>query len=95
MEDQVIIKTVRDFLNCLRQGKYTTVGSYPVFFLTDDGGALSYDCAFEEVFIIARAIRDESSGGWRVVAFDVNWEDPDLYCDHTGERIESAYAENL
>jgi hypothetical protein len=28
-----------------------------------------------------------------VEALDVNWENPDLYCDHCGARIESAYAE--
>lgn len=28
----------------------------------------------------------------RVVAADVNWEDPDMFCD-CGARIESAYAE--
>jgi hypothetical protein len=28
-----------------------------------------------------------------VEALDVNWEDPDLFCDHCGNRIESAYAE--
>jgi hypothetical protein len=28
-----------------------------------------------------------------VEALDVNWEDPSLYCDHCGARIESAYAE--
>jgi hypothetical protein len=25
---------------------------------------------------------------------EVNWEDPDLFCDHCGARIESAYAED-
>jgi len=24
---------------------------------------------------------------------DINWENPFLYCDNCGERIESAYAE--
>jgi hypothetical protein len=25
---------------------------------------------------------------------DINWEDPDLICDHCRKRIESAYAED-
>jgi hypothetical protein len=29
---------------------------------------------------------------WKPVAFEINWEDPDLICIHSGERIESAYA---
>jgi hypothetical protein len=28
------------------------------------------------------------------VALEANWEDPDLFCDHCGDRIESAYAES-
>jgi len=27
------------------------------------------------------------------VALQPNWEDPELFCDHCGSRIESAYAE--
>jgi hypothetical protein len=27
------------------------------------------------------------------VALEVNWENPELFCDHCGNRIESAYAE--
>jgi hypothetical protein len=88
------IETVRDFLECLREGAYTSVGSYPKFFLTDDGGALSFKTAREEVWQIARAIRDVERNGWRVVACDVNWEDPELFDDHSGERIQSAYAED-
>jgi len=28
-----------------------------------------------------------------VIAAEVNWEDPDLYCADSNERIPSAYAE--
>jgi hypothetical protein len=38
-------------------------------------------------------VRHKVNDGWRVVACDTNWEDGELYCDHSGERIESAYAE--
>jgi hypothetical protein len=38
-------------------------------------------------------MRNKVNDGWRVVACDTNWEDASLYCDHSGERIESAYAE--
>ncbi len=31
----------------------------------------------------------------RVIGCEVNWEDPELFCDITGARIESAYAEDL
>jgi hypothetical protein len=38
-------------------------------------------------------MRHGVNDGWRVIGCDVNWEDPSLYCDHTGARIPSAYAE--
>ncbi len=89
--------TVREFLDSLREGKYSSVGSYPLYWVTSDGGVLSYEACRAEVWRIARAIRDWDwdSGGWRVTGYDVNWEDPELYCDHTNKRIESTYAEEL
>lgn len=85
--------TVREFLQSLREGRFTSLGSYPKFWLASDGGVLSYEACRANCGRIARAIRDASSDGWRVVACDINWEDPELYCDHTNERIASAYAE--
>jgi predicted amidophosphoribosyltransferase len=40
-------------------------------------------------------IRENITSGcqqdWEVIGSDVNWEDADLFCDHCGEKIESAY----
>jgi hypothetical protein len=88
--------TVREFLDSLRDGGYTSTGCYPKYWLCADGGTLSYKTCVSEVWLIARAIRDRDrpdGSQWRVVACDVNWEDPDMYDDHSGDRIESAYAE--
>lgn len=85
--------TVAWFLGTL-DGKYTSHGSYPKYWLASDGGTLSYEACREECGQIARAIRDNDNSGWRVVGCDVNWEDPDMFCDHTGKRIESAYADD-
>lgn len=85
--------TFKEVCQFLREGKYTSVGSYPTFFITNDGGVLSHEAVRENIFQIGRAMRDKLDDGWRIVGYDVNWEDHDLYCDHTGERIESAYAE--
>lgn len=84
--------TVHAFIESLRGGKYAD-GGYPKYWVTSDGGVLSYEACRGEVWQISRAIRDSDSGGWRVVAGGINWEDPELYCDHTGDRIPSAYAE--
>jgi hypothetical protein len=75
-------------------GPYTSHGAYPLFWLTSDGATLSYRAVLDNLMQIARAVRDDSNCGWRVVACDVNYEDPDMYCEHSGDRIESAYAED-
>lgn len=77
----------------LRAGKYTWPGAYPCYFITDDGCALSFEVVRDNLRSVFDSIKTRCSDGWRVVAVDVNYEDGALYCEHTGERIESAYAE--
>ena len=86
--------TVAWFLQSLRAGRYTSVGSYPLFWLASGGKTLSHDACKANAGRIARSIRDGSNDGWRVVACDVNWEDASMFCALTGERIESSYAED-
>lgn len=89
------IKTVADFNAALKEGPYTSIGSYPIFFITADGGALAYKTAKENADYIKDAIKtNDKHSGWRVIGADINWEDPELYDSDTGERIESAYAED-
>lgn len=74
--------------------RYAWPGGYPTFFVTNDGAALCHACMKSERSSIVRAtLTPHDHSGWAVVAEDVNWEDPDLYCDHCSTRIESAYAE--
>lgn len=86
--------TIREFLASLREGPYSSVGSYPKFWLASDGETLSYAACMANCGRIARAIRDRLNDGWRVIACDANWEDTAMFCADTGERIESAYAED-
>jgi hypothetical protein len=65
--------------------KYSSVGSYPLFYIDGWNTVMCRDCADNTV--------DETCEKDRPVACDVNWENPDLYCDLCGERIESAYAD--
>jgi hypothetical protein len=94
------------FLASLRDGAYAD-GGYPKYWLTADGGTLSYAACKANCARIARAIRGDASRAdrdparfyssdaqWRVVAVDINWEDASMFCDDTGERIPSAYAED-
>jgi hypothetical protein len=88
------INSISDFRKAMRHGPYAWPGGYPCYFITSDGEALSFDAAKAERRNILEAIRDQDRSGWRVVAMDINWEDTDLVCAHTGERIESAYGED-
>jgi hypothetical protein len=88
------INTVHDFRRAIRNGAYAWPGGYPLYFITSDGTALSFDAAKTERRNILQSIAHRSNDGWRVIGADVNWEDQDLTCDHTGERIPSAYGED-
>jgi len=88
------IRTVADFEAALANGPYTSLGSYPVYFVTANNTALSFKNAKRNAGKIKRAIEKQRDDGWRVTGIDVNWEDPEFYDDENGERIESAYAED-
>jgi hypothetical protein len=85
--------TVAAFDAAIESGSWAWPGGYPVYFITSDGAALSYAAAKSESELIRASIAERSRDGWRVTAAAINWEDSDLYCDHTGARIESAYGE--
>ena len=82
--------------------RYAWPGGYPLFMVVNDGGVLCPNCVKSEIHCIVDAARRWDEPGrqapsdiaqWLPLATDINWEDPSLYCDHCGERIESAYAE--
>jgi hypothetical protein len=83
----------RELKETLRSGKYTWPGAYPLFFITSDGAALSFEAVRENLRSVLWSMKNQVNDGWRVVQTEVNWEDGELYCEHTGERIESAYSE--
>jgi hypothetical protein len=87
------INSISDFRKAVRNGPYAWPGGYPLYWITSDGAALAFNVAKTERRNILEAIARNANDGWRVVGLDVNWEDNELYCAHTNERIESAYGE--
>ena len=75
----------------LIESPYAWPGGYPLFAATHDGAALCHKCCATERRTIGFTT---GTDGWAVVGLDINWEDPELYCDHCSARIESAYAEH-
>lgn len=87
--------TVQQLKKALRGGEYTFPGFYPTYFVTSDGQALSHRAARANFRLIIEAMTDERDrSGWAIVRQDINYNDPELFCDVTGERIPSAYAED-
>lgn len=79
----------------LRNGPYAWPGGYPKYFITSNGAALSFKAVREEWReIVSAHLRNDTCGGWHIYGCDINWEDAALYCNHTNERIPSAYADD-
>lgn len=90
------ISSISDFRKALRNGAYTWPGGYPMFFVMADGEALRFEAAkTERREILAALAHGTMQDSWRPVAFEINWEDTELTCAHTGKPIESAYGENV
>ena len=87
--------TTKNLKEHLRKGEYAWPGGYPLYFITTDGAALSFKAVRENLRSVLWSMKNKVNDGWRVCAVDANWEDPSLYCEHTNERIPSAYAEDL
>lgn len=92
--DYLRIRDTNELRHALRGGRFAWPGGYPCFFVVDDGEALSFKAVLDNYREVADSVRNQHNDGWRVVGIAVNYEDPQLYCAHSGERIESAYAED-
>lgn len=89
------IKNISDFRRAIRNGAYAWPGGYPTYFIMADGEAISFAAAKanRREIITALAYCDKRSENFPL-AFDINWEDENLICAHSGQRIESAYGES-
>jgi len=67
---------------------YAWPGGYPRFAITRDAACICKRCAHSERESIATTT---GSDGWCIDAVAVNWDEPQLCCEHCGELIESAY----
>jgi len=63
-------------------------GGYPIYHVTKDCGVLCTKCANDNYDL---TLGDDPQ--WHIIGSDINYEDPELFCDNCYERIESAYAE--
>ena len=76
----------------LSNGELPTVsslGCYPLFYLTDCNEVVCPECANTE-----EAFQESDFPGDNLVSVDVNYESECLYCEVCDERIPSAYGED-
>jgi len=88
------LETLAQVKAALRSGGFAWPGGYPLYFVTRDGAALSFEAVRSMFRQVASDFVDDTSTGWRVEAVDANYEDSELRCDHTGELIPSAYGDD-
>ena len=87
------ITGVDDLKATLRAGQWAWPGGYPLFFITSDGAALSFESVRENFYQCCYSSRHGLNDGWRIVCCDINYEEVDLVCDHSGKPIQCAYSE--
>jgi hypothetical protein len=88
------IASAADFKACLRAGCFAWPGGYPLYFVTSDGAAISFESARANLREIISALQTgDKRSGWHVCACEINWEDSDLVCDHSGAAIPAAYGD--
>ena len=85
--------TLREIKVALRAGKYAWPGGYPLYFIATNGDPLSFEAVRKGWRHVCEAHIKDGPACWDVSAIDINYEDGDLRCAETGERIESAYAD--
>jgi hypothetical protein len=88
------VHNAADVKAALRSGAFTEWGCYPLYFLTADGEALSFESVRANLAEVLGAFNAaDRHNGWRVVGVEINHEDGELICCHSNKRIPSAYAD--
>jgi hypothetical protein len=80
--------SIANFRNDFKEGKYTSIGSYPKFWFTLEG-LLCYDCIKADYSKWRASFATHEPP---ILGCQVNWESPYEYCCKCEKRIESAYA---
>ncbi|MFA7334869.1 MAG: hypothetical protein WC130_11345 [Kiritimatiellia bacterium] len=84
------LRAAKDYI----RNPYAWPGGYPKALITADGGCLCVDCVKKEWRQICWESFQNTNYGFRVAGVDVNYENTELYCDHCGKHMESAYGES-
>ena len=82
------IKNTQDLKASLRAGEYAFPGGYTLFFITEDGAALSFEAVKEELYSVFDSIKNDIHDGWQVVGLcSMDICEEAVYCAHTNKEI--------
>jgi len=93
------IRNKTELLNAIDNGPYVWPGGYPLYFIAADGTSLSFKAVKENLSICLEQYEDIAKYGtpsdpeWHIVTIEINYENNDLFCSHTNEKIECAYCD--
>lgn len=80
----------KDFEEAL-ENKVTWPGGYgPGYFVTLDSGTICFDCALKNKQLMIDSFVDRDAQ-WNPFFYELNWENPDLYCDNCSQKIDPEY----
>lgn len=91
METSRAAEVLREVKAAIRSNGYAWPGGYPLYAIMNDGEVMSIAACKSEFRQIVKSTLTDARDGWQVVTVDINWEDEDMVCCHTGEPIECAY----
>jgi len=83
------IESTQDLKACIRAGEFAWPGGYRLFFITADGGALSFKAVKDNLSSVIYSIRNDVNDGWKVTGLDNTelYDEQPLFCDHTNEQL--------
>lgn len=84
-----IINTTADLKATLRAGEHAWPGGYQMYFVTNDGYAVSFKGCLSDLKTQLDNVKRKTLN--RIVAVGINYEDDMLFCDISGEPIPPSY----
>jgi len=90
------IETAEQLKASLRSGGHVWPGGYPLYFVMADCEAMSFEAVRANVreCLFALLHPEQNGRDWRPVAIEINYEDSDLTCAHSGAKIPAAYSDD-
>jgi len=72
---------------------YAWPGGYQLNLILADGTVLCRSCFKQNYQLIAEDFKDNCNTGWLPLGLEVNWEDPDLRCEHCNTPMPGEYCD--